>query len=149
MRTRAHLVELGQVRDSAQVCYATGMHRRPDEINQLLLDQELAVINRVELFANCQQSRGVAPNQPERFLHLRRRWILHPKQAIQFEIFAQVRRLIRRQAVRHVVQHVQVRAKLFPKRANNVGTRFIYASLDHLFSGGAFFSAGSYDPLPW
>ena len=61
-----HLVQIGQRRDPAQMSDAAGMHHgRADVVDQLLLDQLLAVPDAVEHFADRQRRRRVLADQPE------------------------------------------------------------------------------------
>src|SRR5207249_7145171 len=68
MRAGAHVVELGELRDAAQVGDATGVHhRRPDEVDELLGDQCLTVVNGVEYLADGDGRNGVLANDTKAF----------------------------------------------------------------------------------
>ena len=117
MAAGTHMVEFGEARDAAQMRDAAGMHHgRADIVDQLLLDQLLAVPDRIEHFADGQRRRGVLADQAEAGLVFRRHRILHPEQAIGFEILAQPPGLDRGQAVVHVVQQVHVPAQRLARR---------------------------------
>ena len=86
MRSGSNLIELGEVGDSPQVGNTPGVDDRgANEVDQLLGDQGLAVVDRIENFANRNRRHRVLADQPEAFLVLRRRWVLHPEQAIRFK----------------------------------------------------------------
>ena len=92
-RAGSHLIELRQVGDSPQMRDAAGVNDRgADEIDQLLGDQRLAVVDRVEDLADRDRRHRVLADQPEAFLVLRRRRILHPEQPVRLERLAQPRR---------------------------------------------------------
>ncbi|MNT77213.1 hypothetical protein D3C72_2163040 [compost metagenome] len=100
MAGRADVVDAGEIHDPPQRRDATGMHRRHAYIiNQLLLDEEARIPDRVEYFADGERRRGVFPDQPETLLMLGRDGILQPEQASEFEIFTKAGGLDRRQAV--------------------------------------------------
>ena len=130
MAAGAHLVQRGQVGDAPQVRDAAGVHDgRADVVDQLVLDQVLAVPDRVEHLADRQRRRGVLADQAERLLVLGRRRVLHPEQAVGLERLAQPRRLDRRQPVVHVVQQVRARSRTSRARASNsLGTWRRYLS---------------------
>ena len=111
MAAGADLVERGQVGDAPQVSDAAGVdHCAANVVDQLLLDQLLAVPDGVEHFAHGQRSRGVAADMAEGFLVLRRRRVLHPEQAVGLQRLAKLRRLVGRQPVVHVVQQLVLEA---------------------------------------
>jgi len=77
----ADLVQLGKAGDFLQMRDASGVdHGGSDEINQLLLNQLLAIENRVENFADGERSGGVLTYEPETFLQFRGRRILEPEE---------------------------------------------------------------------
>ena len=113
----AHLVELGERGDLAQMRDAAGVdHRGADVVDQLVLDQLLAVPDRVEHLADRDRRHGMLADQPERFLVLGRRRVLDPEHAQRLERLAEPRRLDRREAVVHVVQQVEVEAEFLAQR---------------------------------
>jgi hypothetical protein len=105
----AHLVERRQVGDAPQVRDAAGVdHRGADVVDELVLDQVLAVPDGVEHLAHGQRRGGVLADQAEGLLVLGRRGVLDPEQAIGLQVLAQAPGLDRREPVVHVVQQVDV-----------------------------------------
>ena len=86
-------------------------HGGPDVINELFLDELLAIINGIEDFTDGQRCRGVLPDEAEAFLHLRRNRIFEPEQMKRFEALPQARRFNRRKAMMRIVQQVKIRAE--------------------------------------
>src|SRR5438034_9919290 len=77
MRSSSHLIQLGKARDLAQVSNAARMnHGRADEIDELLLDELLAIVNCGENFPHGESRSGMPPTPPHTFLQFRRSWIL-------------------------------------------------------------------------
>ena len=62
--------------------------RCTDIVDQLVLDQVLAVPDGVEYLAYCQRRGGMLADQFERFLVLGRRAVLQPEQLIRLEHLA-------------------------------------------------------------
>jgi hypothetical protein len=87
------------VRDAAAV-----HDRRADVVDELVLDQVLAVPDRVEHFADRERSDGVLADDLERLLILRGRAVFHPEEPIRLETLAEPRGFDRREPVMHVVQ---------------------------------------------
>ena len=145
MAAHPHVVQGGEIRDAAQVRDAAGVHdRRADIVDQLFLDELLAVPDRVEHLADGERRHGVLADQAEIRLVLGRRRVLHPEQVERLECLAEPRGLDRRQPVVHVVQQVRFRAE--PRGAvlrRACGTCARYFSVDQMFSLGRFASAGS------
>ena len=54
-------------------------YRCPDIVNQLFLNQLLAIVDAVKYFTHGQRSSGVLPDEPETLLQLGRNWIFQPK----------------------------------------------------------------------
>ena len=105
MRSRPHVVQLGERRDFPQVADPPAVHDgHADVVDQLFLDELLAVVDGVEHFAHRDRRRRVLANRAERRLILRRHWILEPEQPVRLETLAEPRGLDRRKAVMHVVQ---------------------------------------------
>jgi len=98
--------DAAQMRDAAGVNYC-----RADEIDQLLGDQRLAIVDRVEYLADGNRRDGVLSNDPEALLVFGRRRILHPEQPVRLQRFAKTRRLDRGQPVVYVVQDVMLKAE--------------------------------------
>ena len=109
VEARAHLVECREVREPAHVRNAAGMHdRRADEVDQVLLDEMLAIPDGVEDLADRQRRHGVMPDQLERVLILGRRRVLQPEQPIRLQLARQSRGLDRRQTMMCVMQQLDV-----------------------------------------
>ncbi len=69
VRPRADVIDLGEVGDLPQMRDAAGVHyRRSDIIDQLFLDQPLAIVNRIEYLADRERGSSVLPNQSKTFL---------------------------------------------------------------------------------
>ena len=118
VRAGAHAGRARRGGDLAQVGDAAGVHDRgADVVDELLLDQLLAVVDRVEHLADRERRRRVLADQPEALLVLGRRRVLQPEQVVRLERLAEPRRLDRRQAVVHVVQQVQVGPEALAQRA--------------------------------
>ena len=119
---RAHVVELGQGCDLAQVrdpARVGGVHA--DVVDQLLCDQLLAVPDRIEDLADRDRGGGVLTDDPEGFLVLGRRRILEPEQRAVLDPLAQLARLDRRQAMVNIVQQVEVEAELLAHGVKQLG----------------------------
>ncbi len=113
MAARAHLVQLGQRGDLPQVGDASGVDdRRPHVVDELLLNELLAIEDRVEHLADGDGGDGVPPDQTEALLQFGRRGVLHPEQAMRLERLAHACGLDRRQPVMDVVQQVDFVAEL-------------------------------------
>src|SRR5216684_5878596 len=87
-------------------------HRHTNEINKLLLDQLLAVINRVKDFPDRKRRSRVLAYQSKTLLQFRRRGIFQPKQSERFQLLAQSRRFNRSQTMMSIVQNMDLRSEL-------------------------------------
>jgi hypothetical protein len=106
-------MQLGERRDLPQMAEPAGMrHRRPDVVDQMFLDQHVAVEDGVEHLADRDRRGRVMADDAERLLQLRRHRILHPEQPVGLERLAERTGLDRCQPVVHVMQEVQVVAEL-------------------------------------
>ncbi len=133
MRSGAHLIQLGKTRDFPQMTDAAGVHdRRADVVDQLLLDELLAVEDRVEDFADRERRRRVLADQPEALLQFRRSRIFQPEEMVRLEVFAETGGFNRRQAMMDIVQqmHVPDRTPCAVDR-KSCGTKLRYRSVDH------------------
>ena len=137
-RAGAHLIQLRERRDLAQVADAAGVHhRRPDVVDELLLDQLLAVVDRVEDLADRERRRRVLADEAEAFLSSRPASDPPSRTGGTARGLAQPRRFDRRQPVVHVVQQMDVGAELARAGARTAAARTSrYVSLLHTFSGG-------------
>ena len=95
--------DLPQVRDAPRVD-----DRRPDIVDELLLNELLAVENGIEHLAHRNRRRRMLANQAEPRLQFRRRRIFEPEQMVRLEAFPQPRRLDRRQPMMRVVKQLHV-----------------------------------------
>ena len=59
-----------------------------DIVDELFLDELLAIVNRIEHFTDGQRRSGVLPNQAKAFLQFRGSWILQPEQMKRLPLFA-------------------------------------------------------------
>ena len=84
---------------------------RADIVDQLLLDQLLAIPDAVENFADGDRRDRMLANQPEAGLVFRGRGVFHPEQAIRLDRFAETRGFDRRQAVVDVMQQMRIEAE--------------------------------------
>src|SRR5262245_40336083 len=81
-----------------------------DVVDELLLDQLLAVPDRIEHFTDREWRGRVLPYQPERLVVLRGRRVLEPKEAIPFERFSKLPRFDRCEPMMRIVQQVRLEA---------------------------------------
>ena len=76
---------------------AAGVHdRRADVVDELLLDELLAVVDAVEDLADRDRRRGVLADQAEALLQLGGHRVLHPEQVVGLELLAEAAGLDRR-----------------------------------------------------
>ena len=113
-------------------------------VDQLLLDQELAVPDRVEHLADRQRRRRVLADQPEALPGSRPAW--RPPSRTGETARAPCRGVAASIGVSRwcdVVQQVDVVAELRTELSNSFGTWRRYFSVDQTFSDGSPASAGS------
>src|SRR6266702_201905 len=97
-------MQIREARNTAQVSDPSRVHHGcPDVVDQLLLNELLAVPDAVEHLAHRKRRRGVLADQAEIGLILGRDGILEPEQPEWLEILAQPRGLNWRQAVVDIV----------------------------------------------
>lgn len=107
------LVLGGEVEELAQRCDASEVRDgRAYVVDQLLGDQGLVVVHRVEDLTDGQRCGRVPADQPQRLLVLGGRAVLQPEQAVRLQVLAQTGGLHGREAVVRVVQEGQLRAEL-------------------------------------
>src|SRR5258708_5166965 len=112
MRPRTNLVHLGQAGNFSQMGNATRVHhRRANVVNQVLLDQLLAIENRIEYLTNRQRSSGVPPDQPKALLQLGRSRVFQPEKMIGFEFFAKTSSLNGSQTMMCIMEQVDLGPK--------------------------------------
>src|SRR5690606_27941567 len=111
MKAGAHLMERSKVRQATHVRDAAGMHDRgADVVNELPLDQLLAIPNGVEHLAHRERRDRVTSNHFERLLIVGRRCIFEPEEPEWLEIAGEARSFDWRHAVMAVVQKLDLRA---------------------------------------
>ena len=89
MRSCPHLIHFGQAGNFLHLREAAGMNDRGANIvDQLLLNELLAIEDAVEHFAHGQRRRRMPANQAETFLQFRWCRVLQPKEVIRFEFLA-------------------------------------------------------------
>ena len=128
-----------------QVGDAAGVHHRgADVVDELLLDQLLAVIDGVEHFAHRQRRGGVLADQAEPLLQFRRRGILQPEQMVRLQFLAQ-RAPPRSASAGDARRAADARRARTPCAAARTAAAQSsrYFVLTRRFSGGRPFSAGS------
>src|SRR5947208_3078244 len=108
-----HLVEFGQSGDLFEMRDASGMdNRRADVVDELFLNQNVAVVDRVKYLSHGQRSGSVTPDDPEPLLQLGWCCIFEPEEMIGFKFFAQARCFDGAEPMMRVVQQMNLRAKL-------------------------------------
>ena len=113
MRARTHLLHLRKAGNFLQVCDAAGVHNRGANIvDELFLDELMAIVNCIERFTDGQRRCGVLPNQAKAFLQFRGSWIFEPEQMKRLEFLACARRLDGSQPVMRVAQQMHIGPKL-------------------------------------
>lgn len=101
----AHLMQRGKIGQPAHMRDAAGMDNGgADVVDQLLLDQVLAVPERIEHLAHRQRRYRVLANHFERALVFRRGGVLQPEQAVRLQVATQARSFDRCEAVMRIVQ---------------------------------------------
>jgi hypothetical protein len=126
MRARSHRIHLRQTGTFFQLRDAAGVHDRGTNIvDELFLNELLAIVNRIKHFSDGQRRCGVLPNQAKAFLQFRGSWILQPEQMKRLQLFARARCLDGSQPVMRVVQQMPLGPKLLAqprKKSQNSGT---------------------------
>ncbi len=86
-----------------------------DVVDQLLLDELLAIPDRIEDLAYGQRRGGVLADDAETVLVLRRHGIFHPERTVGLQILAQTTCLDGCEAMVHVVQQVHIPPQRFTR----------------------------------
>src|ERR1700687_6203242 len=108
----ADQVNLGKAGNFSQMGNSTGVHDGgADVIDELLLNELLAVVDGVENFADGERRGGVAANQAKAFLQLGGDGIFEPEEMVGFELFAEAGGFDGREAVMRVMEQMEVGAK--------------------------------------
>src|ERR1035438_8196779 len=109
MRSGADVVKGSQAGNTPQMGDASGVDDgHANVVDQLLLNQECAVVDGVEDFADGQGRGCVLSNETEVFLHLRRGRIFEPKQLKFLDALAETRSFNGPQAMMRIMQQVEV-----------------------------------------
>ena len=109
----AHVMQLAEGGDLAQVGHPARVdHRAADVVDELFLDELLAVPDAVEDLAHREGRGGVRADRPESLLQLGRDGVFHPEEAIRLEGLAEPGGLDRREPVVDVVEQVGLGAQL-------------------------------------
>src|SRR5215467_4388562 len=83
MAASADVVNLGERSDLAKMGDSPGVyHGDADVVDELLLNEKLTIVDGVEDFAHGDGRCGMAADETETFLHLRRSRILEPEEMI-------------------------------------------------------------------
>ena len=92
MTAGPHLVQLGEAGDLPQVADAPRVnHGGADVVDQLLLNELAAVVNRIEHLADGERCRRVLADQPEALLVLGRSRVFEPEEMVRLERSAEAR----------------------------------------------------------
>src|SRR6185295_661289 len=95
---------------------AAGVHDgRADVVDQLFLNELLAVVDGIEHLADGERRRRVLSDDPESFLQLCRDRVFQPEEVMRLQIFAETRGFDRREPMMHVVQEMNVRSERAPE----------------------------------
>ena len=79
-------------------------NRRSDVVDELFLDELVAVVDAVEHLADGERNRRVLPDDAEALLQFRRNRILQPEQTVRLETLAELRRFDWRESMMCVVE---------------------------------------------
>src|SRR5207245_6229070 len=108
------MIDFRQASDlSHKLNSASVYHGGANIIDELLLDELLAIVNRIENLADRNRRGGVPADKAQTFLQLRRNRIFQPEQVKRFETLSEARRFDWRQPVMHIVQQGKIFAKFF------------------------------------
>src|SRR4030095_11660384 len=112
VRSGSHLIHLGEIGNFSQVRNAACMDDRgANVIDELFLNELLAVVDCVEHLANRQGRGRVLANQTKAFLQLCWCGILHPEKMKRFQGFAETSGLDWSQPMMDIMQKMQVGGK--------------------------------------
>lgn len=95
-------------------------HGRADVVDQLLGDQALVVVHRVEDLADGQRRGGVAAHRAQGLLVLRGGAVLEPEEVVRLQLLAEAGRLDGGEPVVGVVQERELGAELGTHRLQYV-----------------------------
>src|ERR1700676_1399324 len=107
------VIYVGEAGDFSEMRNSAGVpDSRADIVDQLFVNELLAIVDGVENLADGERCGGVSPYQAKTFLQLGGRGIFEPKQVIRLELFAEAAGFDRCKPVMRVVKKMQVGAKL-------------------------------------
>src|SRR5260370_38748142 len=126
VRSGLDLVQLGKRCDLSQMTDPTRVHDcGPDVIDELLLNELMAIVDRVEDFADRDGRRRVLPDQSERFLGLGFRWILEQEEMVGRWIFSEAGALVRRLTMVRVVEQERLRTEIHAQKLSEYWHEFV------------------------
>src|SRR5215467_4701434 len=86
VRASSYLIHFGEVCNLSQMCNTASMHDRgTNVVDELLLNQLLAIEDRIENLAYRKRCRSVTADQTKTLLHLRRSGVFEPKKVQRFK----------------------------------------------------------------
>jgi hypothetical protein len=113
-----------------------------DIVDQLFLDELLAIINTIENFSDGQGSCGVLADDSKAFLEFGGRGIFQPKKVKRLQILAQPCGFDWCQTMVDVVEKMQIRAKLFAQAREKLRSEIQIAFGGPLIFRGRIFFRG-------
>src|SRR5467141_1322112 len=137
----ADLVQLGEAGDFSQMGNSAGVHDRgADVVDELLLNELLAIEDGVEDFADSERRGGVAANQAKTFLQLGGSGIFEPEEMIGLEFFAEAGGFDGRKAMMYIVEQGKLRAEFFAQAFEQPGHEIhVQLGTPRAFEGHVFF----------
>src|SRR4029077_5568985 len=141
MTTGANLIQLGEAGDFSQVGNSACVHDGgADVIDELFLDELLAIEDGVENFADGERRGGVAANQAKTLLQLGGGGIFEPEEMVRLELFAEAGGFDGREAVMRVMEQVEVGTKFLAQAFEQAGDEIeVELGAPRIFSGRVFF----------
>jgi hypothetical protein len=101
----ADLIDFGEAGNFSEVRNSTGVHdRSANVVDQLFLDELLAIVDGIENLADGERRSGMAANQAKTFLQLGGRGVFEPEQMIRFKLFAKAAGFYRRETMVRIVE---------------------------------------------
>jgi hypothetical protein len=146
--TRSHAVQRREVRDAPHVRDAAAVHDgRADVVDELVLDQVLAVPDRIEHFADGEWRHVCLRTSSKDLLVFRGGRVFHPEQAIRLERATKRAASSGVQPVMHVVQQLDLGSVILAQALEKFRHDVEVLRVDHTVSAGSSLSAGSYAVL--
>src|SRR5467141_2089582 len=137
----ADLVQLGEAGDFSQMGNSAGVHDRgADVVDELLLNELLAIEDGVEDFADSERRGGVAANQAKTFLQLGGSGIFEPEKMVRLELFAEAGGFDGGEAVMRVMEQVKVGAEFLAQALEQTRDKIeVKLRAPQIFDGRVFF----------